>query len=254
MALRHLEDDGKWVSYFTEAKHYSNGNTLRCLFVSALLHGDVSDACALWEQFCADICNDLPHQVRNDFPAIPADFSYPHINYGLHLILQQLQEQGRSLHEYAMPVPQLSWSETDCSHLIATELDYDVNKQVSLRDQAVLNLSLEQRDTFDTIIEWTFNSSQTAHFFVHGAAGPGKTFLYETLCYYYCAEDAIILCVASTGIAAQLLPGGRTSHSCFRIPIICLDTSTSHVSARSELADLICRTTLIIWNEVPMQN
>ena len=61
VALQFLEDDGKWVSCFTEAKHYSSDHTLHCLFVSALLHEDMSNARALWEQFCKNICDNLSH-------------------------------------------------------------------------------------------------------------------------------------------------------------------------------------------------
>jgi ATP-dependent DNA helicase PIF1 len=63
-----------------------------------------------------------------------------------------------------------------------------------------------------------------------------------------------VLCVASSGIAALLLPGGRTSHSRLSIPIQVKKTSTCHIKKNSDPADLIRNTTLIIWDEVPMQH
>jgi hypothetical protein len=63
-----------------------------------------------------------------------------------------------------------------------------------------------------------------------------------------------VLCVASSGIAALLLPGGRTSHSRFKIPLQTNETSFCNFSKNSNLAALIKETSVIIWDEVPMQN
>lgn len=56
-------------------------------------------------------------------------------------------------------------------------------------------------------------------FFLDGHGGTGKTFVYITLCHALRGEGSIVLCVASTGVASLLLPGGRTAHSTFKIPI-----------------------------------
>ena len=58
--------------------------------------------------------------------------------------------------------------------------------------------------------------------------------------------------VASSGIASQLIPGGRTAHSRFCIPIKCNEESTCHIVQGSDLAELLIHTTLIIWDEAPM--
>ena len=44
------------------------------------------------------------------------------------------------------------------------------------------------------------------------------------------SEGKIVLAVASCGIAALLLQGGRTTHSRFRIPINIIDESTSEIN------------------------
>ncbi|CAF2330553.1 unnamed protein product [Brassica napus] len=58
--------------------------------------------------------------------------------------------------------------------------------------------------------------------------------------------------VASSGIAALLLPGGRTAHSRFNIPIDLKATSTCHITPGTMLAELIEKAALIIWDEAPM--
>lgn len=47
VALGLLEDDGEWVSCFTEAALFSSGKILRTLMVSILTHGSISDPSAL---------------------------------------------------------------------------------------------------------------------------------------------------------------------------------------------------------------
>ncbi|KAI3885551.1 hypothetical protein MKX03_009249, partial [Papaver bracteatum] len=60
------------------------------------------------------------------------------------------------------------------------------------------------------------------------------------------------LAVASSGIASLLLPGGRTTHSRFKIPISLRENSTCDVSKNIQLAALICAADVIIWDEAPM--
>jgi hypothetical protein len=55
-------------------------------------------------------------------------------------------------------------------------------------------------------------------FFIDGPGGTGKTFLYNNLLAAVRKEGDIALAVASSGIAALLLPGGRTAHSRLKIP------------------------------------
>ncbi|KAL0021665.1 hypothetical protein WJX77_008631 [Trebouxia sp. C0004] len=50
-------------------------------------------------------------------------------------------------------------------------------------------------------------------FFVDGRGGTGKTFLYRLLLSHVRSQGKIALAVASSGLAALLLPGGRTAHS-----------------------------------------
>ena len=54
---------------------------------------------------------------------------------------------------------------------------------------------------------------------ISGHGGTGKTFLYKVICSKLHSDGAIVLCTASSGIAALLLPSGRTAHSMFKIPI-----------------------------------
>lgn len=91
-------------------------------------------------------------------------------------------------------------------------------------------------------------------FFIYGSGGYGKTFVWKTIIYKLRSLGLISLPVASSGIAATLMPGGRTAHSRFKIPIVLDDCSSCGISHDSDIAELIKHTSLIIWDEAPMQH
>ncbi|GKF76567.1 ATP-dependent DNA helicase PIF1-like protein, partial [Tanacetum coccineum] len=68
------------------------------------------------------------------------------------------------------------------------------------------------------------------------------------------SKGEIVLNVASSGIAALLLEGGRTLHSRFAISINVVEDSMCHIGADSNLVGLIRKAKLIIWDEAPMIN
>jgi len=52
-----------------------------------------------------------------------------------------------------------------------------------------------------------------------GPAGSGKTYLYNTLIRYLTNKGKNVLAHATTGIASDLLIGGATMHSRFKLPL-----------------------------------
>jgi ATP-dependent DNA helicase PIF1 len=89
-------------------------------------------------------------------------------------------------------------------------------------------------------------------FFLHGYGGTGKTFMWRTLASSLRSQSQIVLTVASSGIASILLPGGRTAHSKFKIPVPTMENSTCDIEHDDERAGLLKQTKLIIWDEAPM--
>ncbi|CAI0385028.1 unnamed protein product [Linum tenue] len=62
----------------------------------------------------------------------------------------------------------------------------------------------------------------------------------------------IVLVVASSGIAATLLPDASTAHSRFKIPLEIDHGSSCNIKKGTPLAQLIINASLIIWDEAPM--
>ncbi|CAN1744092.1 ATP-dependent DNA helicase PIF1 [Linum perenne] len=88
-------------------------------------------------------------------------------------------------------------------------------------------------------------------FFLYGHGGTGKTYLYNTIVSEIRSRGLIALVVASSGIAATLLPDASTAHSRFKIPIEVHHTSTCMVKKGTQLAEVIKAATLIVWDEAP---
>ncbi|XP_012839239.1 PREDICTED: uncharacterized protein LOC105959640, partial [Erythranthe guttata] len=84
--------------------------------------------------------------------------------------------------------------------------------------------------------------------------GTRKTFVWKTLSAVIRSKDEIVINVASSGFASPLLPGGRTAHSRFGLPIIVHENSTCNIKQQSPQTKLLSRAKLIIWDEAPMMN
>jgi DNA replication protein DnaC len=90
-------------------------------------------------------------------------------------------------------------------------------------------LNDDQRNAYETILDVVTNK-QGKLFFVYGSGGTGKTFVWITLLSCLRGQGKIVLAVASSGIASLLLPGGKTAHSRFKIPIDLHDESTCNIT------------------------
>lgn len=254
VALGLLANRDEWTRCFEEAVHFQTGHSLRRLFVMVLLFTDVQNSHELWARFKEHICDDLNHALQMRF-GIPDPTEAQHDDYGLFLLDVILWDSNKSLaRDFPnMPHSTIEWATAEVNSLITAELSYDRTAEQAQADINTALFNAEQQASYDTIVNAATNRAP-ALFFLHGAAGTGKTFVYRTICHTLRARGDIVLCVASSGIASLLLPGGRTSHSRFKIPVNIDPHSVCNINKKSHLATLLARTCLIIWDEVPMQH
>uniref|UniRef100_A0A0D2ZVW7 ATP-dependent DNA helicase n=1 Tax=Brassica oleracea var. oleracea TaxID=109376 RepID=A0A0D2ZVW7_BRAOL len=139
------------------------------------------------------------------------------------------------------------------NQLLQDELSYPQNELRVRHEEWFRQLTEEQRAVYDQIIG-SVDSSLGGVFFVYGFGGTGKTFLWNILSAAIRSRGDVVLNVASSGIAALLLPGGRTAHSRFSIPINPDEFSICKIQPGSDQAELISRASLIIWDEAPMMS
>lgn len=249
-----LEDDGEWRKCLQEACEMQTGWRLRRLFATILIFCEPLRPEELWAEFRQYMCDDLARRMAGmvGLRDVTPDDIY---DYGLYLLQEVLRNEGRSLADWpSMPRPRCDWANQRENTLITEQLNFDVNEQRRLWEERLPQLNTGQRLAYDDIIA-SVDGQAGSLFFISGPGGTGKTFLYTVICNKLRSEGLIVLCVASSGIAALLLPGGRTPHSVFKIPIDGLDAdSVCSISKNSLRADLLRRARVVIWDEVGAQH
>jgi hypothetical protein len=195
--------------------------------------------------FCDDLARKLAYNPSIDFPLPLVN---PYYDYGLFLLGLGLADLQQMLTDVALPENTFDWTVSHCT----ADLQVDRTHETSLATVMQAQLNVDQRSCFQTIIAAVTDNMQTAHFYLQGPGSTGKTFLYKTLYYYYRSQGKVVLYMASTGIAALLLPDRHTSHSQFRIPLELNESSVSTITKTSRLGALLQSTDLIIWDEVPI--
>jgi hypothetical protein len=252
-ALGLLDDDKEWHEALNHASHWASGKQLRELFVTMLIFCEVADPYKLWISNWKLLSEDILHRERRILRYDDLHLSDSQLQeYALCDIERFLNKNARSLREFeTMPYPNTLLLSQSNNRLLQEELDYD---RIFLADEhmkLLSDLNYEQRKIYGAVIG-SVTENKGGVYFVYGHGGTGKTYLWRTLICRLRSEGKIVIAVASSGIAALLLPGGRTAHSRFQIPINVTDTSTCAFKQGSHLAKLMTRASLIIWDEAPM--
>ena len=246
-----LEDDGEWEICLRDAADIQTGSQLRHLFTTLLLFCTPTQPNILWIDFRDKICDDLRHNLYQlGRTTITQNDVY---DFGLHLIDNILHDSGHALSDFpSMPQSMINWSSTVHNRLISQQINYNSDSEANTAHQLMSSLNEDQRHAFEKIWQ-SIIQRKGKTFFVDGFGGCGKTYLYQVICHAVRAEGIIILCVASTGLACLLLPGGQTAHSMFKLPIDTLNgTSICNISKESLRADLLRMAEAVIYDECLM--
>ncbi|KIK12311.1 hypothetical protein PISMIDRAFT_47075, partial [Pisolithus microcarpus 441] len=106
-----------------------------------------------------------------------------------------------------MPRPQRQWNINEGNQLIAEQRAYDQEELQHFVQAGLPTLNQEQRALYDAVMA-SVQQPVGSSFFVHSGGGCGKTYLAKFIAASVRASNKIVLCVASTGLASLLLPGG----------------------------------------------
>ncbi|KAI9113094.1 hypothetical protein K1719_015619 [Acacia pycnantha] len=124
----------------------------------------------------------------------------------LSIIEKLLLRNGRSLNDYpSLPTPDTDNIFDISNQLILQELNYNKLKEREESERLQRLMTAEQKQMFDEIMG-AVSSKKGRFFFLHGVGGTGKTFIWNALTASVRSNGGIILNVASSGIAATLLP------------------------------------------------
>nr|XP_023873461.1 ATP-dependent DNA helicase PIF2-like [Quercus suber] len=218
-----------------------------------LIFCEVSDLDKLWISNWRLVFEDILHRQRAvlHYDSLHLD-DFQLQNYALSDIEQILIRSGRSLQEFeTMPYPNTLLLGQCNDRILQEELDYDRDSLAVEHIELFNGLNFDQRYIYDAVID-SILRNKGDFLFVYGHGGTGKTYLWKTFICRLRSEGKIVIAVASSGIAALLLPGGRTTHSRYQIPIIVTNNSTCGIKQGSQIAELMTKASLIIWDEAPM--
>ncbi|GKA77541.1 hypothetical protein Tco_0784002 [Tanacetum coccineum] len=222
-----LGDDTEWIDTIRSGSQWQRGLQLIDLFVSILLFCDVADIGQFFTSSLPYLAHDVVHAQRCQLLNPHIVFTDEEIqNYTLLQIESVLNSGNRSLFDF----PELP--HIDCLILNMAGNRFDCAKY----HQCV------------AVSKWCGNTLW------YGCGGTGKTYLWRTIISRIRLTGKVVLSVASSGIASLLLPGGRTSHSRFRIPIDLDKDLCCAIDVTSDLSELIKVAELIIYDEAPLQH
>ncbi|XP_062099897.1 uncharacterized protein LOC133805754 [Humulus lupulus] len=109
----------------------------------------------------------------------------------------------------------------------------------------------EQKYAYNLILSKVFTNESTIYF-IDGLGGTCKTYSYLAILANVRSKNIIALATTSSGVAAVILPGGRTAYSRFKFPLQIDNNISCNISKQSGLAKLLQITRLIIWDKAPM--
>ena len=248
-----LASDEEHHQCLTEASIFKTAHALRVLFVTIIIHSQPTDPLELFLQHKHNLFEDCAHQLT----LAPYRIAYPTDvqveAFGLSKLASLVEQQGHTMEALGLPTPSAEANHLAVSALLAEERSYDCIELERFLASALATANPEQRSAWDHVCN-NVTAGSGALFFLDGPGGTGKTFV-EKLCLASVRQrQGIALAVASSGVASLLLPGGRTAHSRFKIPVSVGPESTCPVSSQSSLASLLRATELIIWDEAVMQH
>jgi hypothetical protein len=247
-----LGDDNEWYCAFDEALKWGMGNQLRQLFVTMIVFCGVLDENAFFEKYWTYLAEDMQHRIRCSLH----DFSYiVPIDELKNMLLDELSvvfaKNGCNILDHNLPLRSVCASFARDNNMISDELSHDFETLVKTAEEMQEKFNKDQRIAFTAIID-RVREEKPGFFFVSGHGGTGKTFLWNALVAYLRGYKRIVLTVASSGVAALLLPGGRTAHSRFKIPIDLDENGVCDIRRCTMLSSLIESASLIIWDEALM--
>ena len=209
---------------------------------------------ALWEKYKEVMAEDISQNFPLAHTMCNADKQKGVMNEVLLCLQEELEGMGSSLEVFGLPSPNLEFHVQRVPKTISEEM-FCTQMQADIGRRKCEQLNTDQAHTFSATMEAVNDDTHVNRlFFLNAPRGYGKTFLIEALLSTVRGLGKIALAVASSGIAAELLEGGRTAHSRFKIPIPINESSVCNISLQSNIAKLVQKTSLIIWDEIMMSH
>ena len=254
-----LQDDAQWEGTLQDAAVCIPAHRMRTLFAVMLKHcsTEISDPFRLWTMFEEDFCEDYRHMAGiaagdRNIPFSDAMLIRGQIDLEdklLDLGGDQLKTYDERFNPDRTVGPLLEPKE------IRKEKEYDISKLLAYTEENEHRLNKEQKEAY-AAFHHAVESGEGGLYFLDSPGGTGKTFVTNLLLAKVRQQSKIALAVASSGIAAYSLEGGKTAHSTFKLPLDLagVDTPTCNIVKGTGAAEVLKQASLIVWDECTMSH
>jgi hypothetical protein len=249
-----LEDDSHWNLAMQEVALSKSPSQIRNLFAILVATCGLTSPVSLWNEHKESMTEDYFHQARLQNPTLNITFCEALFNKTLIYLDDKVYAMnGNRLELYGLPKPVRT--QDAVSKDILRETCYNISSLASYVAQNEPRLTPDQRAAYLAITD-LLSKGDGGIVFLDAPGGTGKTFLLNLLLAQVRKEKRIALAVASSGIAATLLEGGRTAHSAFKLPLNLASSSsvTCNISKGTGQAHVLQQCQLIVWDEATMSH
>ncbi|CAI6346155.1 unnamed protein product [Macrosiphum euphorbiae] len=251
--LHLLENDAHWDISLADASNIARPRQIRSLFAIILTTCFPSNPKDLWEKYRDYMSEDILHRLRttNQVP----DIRFSPIVYNEALIEIEdmcLEIVNKALVQLGLPSPNRSINGR-FNRDLQREPQFDDAEMGRSVQKNLPKLVTEQRIAYDRIMQ-AIKSKSGGLYFLDAPGGTGKTFLISIILAAIRSQNDTALAMASSGIAATLLEGGRTAHSTLKLPLNVQFTErpTCNITKNSGIGKILRSCTIIVWDECTM--
>ncbi|MGF7232382.1 AAA family ATPase, partial [Arachidicoccus sp.] len=234
-----LDATVNWEEYFEEAASFQMPYMMRQLFVTVIAHEKMVQVSDIWEKFKEDMMEDYMFLHKNTERAE---------NLAKNDIENQLKMCGRSLADFGISLP---------NKIALDDQSWDKEKELKHYEEMHAKMNENQKKIVKQVRKKIEDKKsrklRNGCVCIDGPGGSGKTYTYQTLCHLFRGEDIKYKTSSWMGIAANLLPDGRTMHRTFGLPFGEIDhESSSNAKPNSKLGEELKETDVFIIDEVSM--
>ncbi|RCV11597.1 hypothetical protein SETIT_2G199000v2 [Setaria italica] len=235
-----VDIDKSWDDALVQATSFKMPCSLRMMFATITVFCEYTNIRELWDKHFESTVEDY-HLTHGSSSSV-TQLVLRNLAYIIH-------SMGKDIRSYGLP-------ELDGSDHTSRDYYRELmeERKIGFEEydlKIIGSLNAEQRAGFDEIFEHVVNNRGKV-FFVDGPAGIGKMYMYRALLAKVRLMNLIAIATATSSIAANIMLGGRTAHSRFKIPIKLDNNSICNFTKQSGTAALLRTASLIIWDEVAM--
>lgn len=270
MARGLVEDDDEWDHALADAGLCNSPAQMRQLFVVILTACSPSSPRVLFDAHWELMAEDFAYQRRLAAQAGQAAVPPGTTDADKHALLFDLEDRLAVYPlalcaDYGLPAPDATQLDDrlrrtqqnrDQPREVREALDFNMDDETAAARGAIARMADNpgQTEAF-TAVDTAVENELGGAFYLNAPAGTGKTFTATALLRACRGRCQIALGMASSGIAALLMPKAATAHSTMKIPIQNLDASSLlGIKDQSGRAALLKKASLIIWDEAPMSH